>query len=209
MTEIKRRLDYNEKMEEIKKLVEQGAILYHFRGEIKNVSKNIPKIKVYIATIIETKPIKKEDKFFYRIRNNCSLNDKFCGSINIEIISPNELKKEEIVTIAKESYHPILGDISMSYSIIQDTMNENKRLFDMGSTKGFLGFGEPKINIDGRKLTKEEFLGECLKECTILNKKVPSYSDYNCKELKKIYYFKNFKLDFNGEINKLYEQLLK
>lgn len=180
----------------LKDLIKEGNVLYHFRGEIKNLSDDKPKIKVYIATIIDTKPISKGGEFYYKIKNYCTLddNEEFGGNIDMEIISPKNLKKKEIISITEGSYHSILGFINTNYSMIEDRIKEDMELFDMTSRKSFLGLGELKINWNGENLTKEEFFQEQLKEHLILNITIPAELDFNNLKIKKNYHFENFRL---------------
>ncbi len=173
---------------------------------MKKTNKNTKnKIIVNSYTIINNKPKEKGKKFIYTITYFCKINsiEKSGGTVEVKLISPRKLRKKEIKNIASLNSLKINSLIVLQYKELKSKLSGYIKLFDTYNNKGFLGFGKPKINFNGKLLNKEEFLEKELRKLLILNDNVEGKLELIFKDKKKIkektdvktiMKFKNFKL---------------
>lgn len=157
-------------------------------------------LKLEYVSITDKKPSKKEGKFVYKIIYKGILSGKknSGGTIEVEIISPRKITKEEIRHQISFTTQMITSLISTQYEILEEVIKDVDKIFEEHRGTGFFGFGEPKINFNGKNLTKEEFFYQEIKDIIKMNTQMKVDLIIKGTKMKKIIKFKNFNLAFSN-----------
>lgn len=160
-----------------------------------NQFSSIKDVKMEYALAVDKKPQKEGKDFIYNATYSCVLNDKkdSGGIVELKITISRKIRRKEMNSITFLTSQMILSFIKMKYDMLENKIKEVDEMFKNYGRTGFFG-GEPKIDIDGEKLTKEEYLQREIESITTINETINSNSEIHGTQAKKIITFKNFHL---------------